>query len=702
MALRANRGRLRLVEPGEAERPRPQGRARPRRTPRAAWPGQTPPATRPRGPAAAAVPRRRQPGAQLAALSDAQLVALGCKGEVAALEVLYRRHAAFAIHLAARIEGSSRDVEDIAHDAFVRAFERLDDLTDRAAFRSWLGAIVVHAVRSRMRRHRLMSVLGLGRSSEPVDLDALASPDASPHVRAQIAQIYALLRTLPTDERIAWILRCVEGHDLETVARMTRCSLATVKRRIARAQRFLDEHFVEADAASKARPRRCRRRGPALFFARLSPRGSTVMSRRSFPRIDPAALRDHADEARVERVWERIERDLASRPRAGAPRGSGAARSFAYVAVAAAFGAFGAGVLVGKATWAAAARGRGARRDPRHREEPGRGARGRHAAPHLPAARRRRAHALARRHGRAGARRQRAHARCSRARRRSTRPGARAGRRRRRGAHQHPGGQQVQRDAQRGGARRERRRTARWASALPPARSSSASGEHAAVPLHSPRRERGPEQAAAQPGGAAAAAERAHPDAKGPSGRSGSRGTTRTTTTARSPLLRKQDVGWLIATSKSASELNAIAELMRNGHDTARRSAPASASCRLSQGPARLPRGRPAPAIYEARGDARAPRSTRRSRSSWPERDDRLGRAPAATCSAREPDKTKAAVMAKEYLDKYPDGECRDEFEQMLPGRRPRSIGDPGAPPLAPEPASLRAQPQAPGPVAAP
>lgn len=181
----------------------------------------------------------------LAELSDAQLVALGTKGENKALEVLYRRHAAFAIHLATRIEGSARDVEDIVHDAFLRAFERLNDLSDPAAFRSWLGAIVVHAVRSRMRRTRLMNILGLGRSSEPVDLDAIASPTASPHVRAQLAQIYALLRTLPTDERIAWTLRAVEGHELETVARMTNCSLATVKRRISRAQQFLDEHFVD-------------------------------------------------------------------------------------------------------------------------------------------------------------------------------------------------------------------------------------------------------------------------------------------------------------------------------------------------------------------------------------------------------------------------------------------------------------------------
>jgi RNA polymerase sigma-70 factor, ECF subfamily len=252
MAMRANRGRLRLVEAEPEQFPQGQpvvsaavepyhdGAPRSRTEP-------TPGARSPQATDA-------QSRAQIAALSDAQLVALGCKGETMALEMLYRRHAAFAIHLAARIEGSSRDVEDVAHDAFVRAFERLNDLSDRGAFRAWLGSIVVHAVRSRMRRARVMSVLGLGKSSEPVDLDALASPDASPHVRAQIAQIYALLRTLPTDERISWTLRCVEGHDLETVARLTSCSLATVKRRITRAQRFLDEHFVDADTRHDGGP----------------------------------------------------------------------------------------------------------------------------------------------------------------------------------------------------------------------------------------------------------------------------------------------------------------------------------------------------------------------------------------------------------------------------------------------------------------
>ncbi|MFO0759074.1 MAG: sigma-70 family RNA polymerase sigma factor [Byssovorax sp.] len=256
MAIRANRGRLRLVEPvpdpapdaGDAA-PQPQEAAG---TP---IPGSPAPSWESRSrsvPPEAPIAGRSAARAQLATLPDAQLVALGCKGETPALEILYRRHAAFAIHLATRIEGSARDVEDIAHDAFLRAFERLNDLSDRGAFRSWLGAIVVHAVRSRMRRGRLMSALGLGKSAEPVDLDAIASSDASPQVRAQIAQIYALLRTLPTDDRIAWTLRAVEGHDLETVARLTRCSLATVKRRISRTQRFLDDHFVDPRAEDGA------------------------------------------------------------------------------------------------------------------------------------------------------------------------------------------------------------------------------------------------------------------------------------------------------------------------------------------------------------------------------------------------------------------------------------------------------------------
>ncbi len=178
-------------------------------------------------------------------LTDAQLVALVAEGDRSAFEALYRRHAGFALGLAVRIQGGAADVEDVVHDAFVRAHARLADLQDPAAFRAWLGSIVVRLVRTRLRRRRLLGALGLV-SMDPVDLDAVASPDAGTEARVLLAQVYALLQTLPASDRIAWTLRFIERHRLEMVAQLMSCSLATAKRRILRAQRFLSGHFVPA------------------------------------------------------------------------------------------------------------------------------------------------------------------------------------------------------------------------------------------------------------------------------------------------------------------------------------------------------------------------------------------------------------------------------------------------------------------------
>jgi RNA polymerase sigma-70 factor (ECF subfamily) len=182
---------------------------------------------------------------------DEQLVARAQRAEPSAFETLYRRHAEFAFNLAVRIQGSSSDVEDVVHDAFLEAQERLDDLRDSASFRPWLGSIVVRLVRTRLRRRKLLGALGL-TAPEPVDIDSIATVDADPEARALLAQVYALLQTLAADDRIAWTLRYVERHRLETVAVMMDCSLATAKRRIGRAQRFLTEHFVAPFGSSSS------------------------------------------------------------------------------------------------------------------------------------------------------------------------------------------------------------------------------------------------------------------------------------------------------------------------------------------------------------------------------------------------------------------------------------------------------------------
>lgn len=186
-------------------------------------------------------------------LTDEQLVKLARARDSLAFEALYRRHAAFAFNLATRIQGNANEIDDIVHDAYLRAYQSLAELRDGNAFRSWLGSIVVSLVRSRLRRRKLLGVLGLS-TPEPVDLESIASQDAAPDTRVLLAQVYSLLQTMDADDRIAWTLRYIEHQRLETVAELTNCSLATAKRRIARAQRYLEQRFVAPFSDSKSDP----------------------------------------------------------------------------------------------------------------------------------------------------------------------------------------------------------------------------------------------------------------------------------------------------------------------------------------------------------------------------------------------------------------------------------------------------------------
>lgn len=193
--------------------------------------------------------------------SDAELVARCQEGSREAFELLYRRHAPYAVALAVRVQGHPADVEDILHDAFVRVHGRLASLRSGEAFRPWLSSIIVSLVRSRLRRRRLLGSLGLS-SGEPVDLDALVANEAGPSERMELAEVYAALRRVPIDQRIAWTLRYVEGQKLEEVAASTACSLATAKRRILGAQQALlaalhvrprGFDFEAVDAAAESR-----------------------------------------------------------------------------------------------------------------------------------------------------------------------------------------------------------------------------------------------------------------------------------------------------------------------------------------------------------------------------------------------------------------------------------------------------------------
>jgi RNA polymerase sigma-70 factor (ECF subfamily) len=133
------------------------------------------------------------------------------------------------------LAGSGIDADDLVQDAFVTAYCRLDTLREPEAFGSWLGSIVVRTASKRLRRHRLRVRFGLARS-EAVDMDLIVSSVASPEVAVLLLQTYEILDRLRPDERIAFLLRRVEGLTVAEIAERMDVSLSTVKRRLGAAE----------------------------------------------------------------------------------------------------------------------------------------------------------------------------------------------------------------------------------------------------------------------------------------------------------------------------------------------------------------------------------------------------------------------------------------------------------------------------------
>jgi RNA polymerase sigma-70 factor, ECF subfamily len=176
---------------------------------------------------------------------DGELVARALGGESWAEEMLFRRHVRAVSATATRLLGDPEEAQDVVQESFALAFERLRDLRDPRAFKGWLLTIAVSRVHRVFRKQRIARLFGLGSDR---GLAELASETVAPDVRAELALLDVHLRRLPARERIAWMLKHVEGLELTEVAAACDCSLATAKRRIASAQARLQRRLGGPDA----------------------------------------------------------------------------------------------------------------------------------------------------------------------------------------------------------------------------------------------------------------------------------------------------------------------------------------------------------------------------------------------------------------------------------------------------------------------
>lgn len=171
--------------------------------------------------------------------SDAGLVAALRSGRQSAKAALFDRYGRHVERVLTRVLGPDPDIPDLLQDVFVSALESIDRLTDPNSLKPWLSRIAVFTARGRIRRRvRWRFIRNDPFDDEVAEIPAhLASAEVSEALRAT----YNALKQLPPDERIAFALRFIDGMELTEVAQASGVSLATIKRRLTKAQRrFVD------------------------------------------------------------------------------------------------------------------------------------------------------------------------------------------------------------------------------------------------------------------------------------------------------------------------------------------------------------------------------------------------------------------------------------------------------------------------------
>ncbi|MBF6600414.1 MAG: sigma-70 family RNA polymerase sigma factor [Dehalococcoidia bacterium] len=173
-----------------------------------------------------------------AAADEPELLHRARAGDLDAFNALVDLHQRLVYNLCRRMLGSTSLAEDATQEAFLSAWRHIAGCTgDR--FRPWLLRIAANACTDELRRRHRRPAISLD-APQPIDEAPLDVPDPAPGPDSAVVRseqrrvIAAALLRLPEDQRLAVVLRDVQGLSYEEIAEATKASLGTVKSRIAR------------------------------------------------------------------------------------------------------------------------------------------------------------------------------------------------------------------------------------------------------------------------------------------------------------------------------------------------------------------------------------------------------------------------------------------------------------------------------------
>jgi RNA polymerase sigma-70 factor (ECF subfamily) len=147
-----------------------------------------------------------------------------------------RESTTLAFRVAYGVLRHRQDAEDVAQEAFAKAYRSFRQLRDRERFRAWLMRMTWRLAIDRWRsdRRRTAREQAVETADEPTTEEVAVS-------RQRAERLWEAIDTLPEKLRIVVVLGAIEGHDIRTIARLLDLPEGTVKSRLYLARKGLAE-----------------------------------------------------------------------------------------------------------------------------------------------------------------------------------------------------------------------------------------------------------------------------------------------------------------------------------------------------------------------------------------------------------------------------------------------------------------------------
>jgi len=164
-------------------------------------------------------------------LDDAAIAKILIEGDHRAPRVAWQRFAPMVHRMLKRAFGPEHDIDDLVQEVFLTLFRRVHTLREPQALQAFVISITAFVIRYELRRRRALRWLRFG---DPPDVPAA---DSDLDSREAVVRLYRILDRQDSVDRTVFVLRHLEGLELVEVSRALGISLATTKRRLARAWR---------------------------------------------------------------------------------------------------------------------------------------------------------------------------------------------------------------------------------------------------------------------------------------------------------------------------------------------------------------------------------------------------------------------------------------------------------------------------------